>query len=627
MTDYGAVGLKAGIEIHQQLNTKYKLFCKCPTLLRDTNESTYEFRRYLHPTRSEMGEIDQAALQESRYHRLFTYKAYDVTCLVENDEEPPREINPDAVDTALEIALLLNADIVDKMHTMRKIVIDGSNTAGFQRTALAATGGSVETCLGPVGISVLCLEEEAAQRVSEGGEGVVYSLDRLGIPLVEIGTEPDIKTPEHARETAQLLGMMLRSTGKVKRGIGTIRQDVNVSIAKGARIEVKGVQTLQLVEDVVCNEVERQLALLEIRDELRERSASVDGSIIDVTDVFKDTKSKVIGKALKKKDSAVLAARLKGYGGIPGRKIQPTRTFGGELSDRARLYGVGGLFHTDELPNYGITDDEVGRLREVVKAGDDDCIIIIADEKRRAEDAIKAALERAAVALEGVPEETRRANPDGSTSYLRPLPGAARMYPETDVPPVEITKERIDAIELPELVSERTERYKKGFGLSEEMAAQMARSPNYELFEEITQKYDMQPNISSSMLTSRITELSRENVPIENLTDDHIRSVSSLLAGGTIAKEGIPALLRVMAWEPDKTMNEFLESAGLTAPSSGDIDDIIERIVNEKKDFIMEKGERALGPLMGIAMEELRGKVDGQTVSSKLRERVNNILK
>ena len=159
------------------------------------------------------------------------------------------------------------------------------------------------------------------------------------------------------------------------------------------------------------------------------------------------------------------------------------------------------------------------------------------------------------------------------------------------------------------------------------MAAQMARSPNYELFEEITQKYDMQPNISSSMLTSRITELSRENVPIENLTDDHIRSVSSLLAGGTIAKEGIPALLRVMAWEPDKTMNEFLESAGLTAPSSGDIDDIIERIVNEKKDFIMEKGERALGPLMGIAMEELRGKVDGQTVSSKLRERVNNILK
>ncbi|MCK4928753.1 MAG: Glu-tRNA(Gln) amidotransferase subunit GatE, partial [Methanosarcinales archaeon] len=232
--DYSKLGLMAGLEIHQQLDTEEKLFCGCPTTLRDTADSNFEFFRYLRPTRSEMGEVDRAAAEEAMVTRRFIYKAYGTTCLVENDEEPPRELNREALDITLQIAKMLNMRVFDEIHTMRKIVIDGSNTSGFQRTALASTGGYMETSQGNVGIGVLCLEEEAAKKVEDKGDSVIYSLDRLGIPLVEIGTEPDIVSPAHARETAELIGMLLRSTGSVKRGLGTIRQDVNISIARGA---------------------------------------------------------------------------------------------------------------------------------------------------------------------------------------------------------------------------------------------------------------------------------------------------------------------------------------------------------------------------------------------------------
>jgi len=148
--------------------------------------------------------------------------------------------------------------IVDEVEIMRKMVIDGSNTSGFQRTAYIGSQGCIDTSHGPVGIDILCLEEEAARIVEDRGDSLIYSLDRLGIPLVEIGTAPDIVSPAHAREVAKTLGMILRSTGRVQRGLGTIRQDVNVSIKGGARVEVKGVQDLNLIDKIVEMEVLRR---------------------------------------------------------------------------------------------------------------------------------------------------------------------------------------------------------------------------------------------------------------------------------------------------------------------------------------------------------------------------------
>src|SRR6056297_639240 len=406
--DHEELGLVAGLEIHQQLDTETKLFCDSPTAERDSDESDRSITRRLHPTKSELGELDDAAMEESRVDREFTYLAYDTTCLVEEDDEPPRRVDGEALSVALQIADLLDLNVVDQAHVMRKLVIDGSNTSGFQRSILLGQDGEIETDAGSVSVVDLMLEEESAKRVEETDDGVVYSLDRLGVPLVEIGTGPDIRSPAGARAAAERIGMLLRSTGSVKRGLGTIRQDVNVSIEEGARVEVKGVQDLQGIEDIVRGEVGRQAELLEIRDALRGRDATV-GDPQAVTDIFADTDSGVLRRAIDA-DGSVFAVPLCGFDGLVGHEIGPDRRLGTELSDHAKRHGAGGVFHTDELPAYGVTEDEVEALREAVGADPEDAVAIVAASSEVAENAIAAAAERAATALEGVPEETRGAN-------------------------------------------------------------------------------------------------------------------------------------------------------------------------------------------------------------------------
>ena len=623
--DYRALGLKAGLEIHQQLNTKEKLFCGCPTLLRDTKESNFEFFRYLRPTQSEMGMVDRAALEEVKLTKKFIYKAYDTTCLVENDEEPPRELNQEAVECSLIIARMLNMNIVDELYTMRKIVIDGSNTSGFQRTGLVATDGYLESSAGRVGIGVLCLEEEAAQKVEDRGDSVIYSLDRLGIPLVEIGTAPDIVSPAHAREVAEKLGMFLRSTGKVKRGLGTIRQDINISIAEGARVEIKGVQELDLIETIVEREVARQAALLEIKRELNKRKAVVSDKIVDVTSVFARTTSKVILKALK--GGVVYAVNLPGFSGLVGRELQPGRRLGTEFSDRAKKSGVGGIFHTDELPNYGITDEEVKALCNAVEAEVNDCVVMVADSREKAQGAMEAVIIRAREALEIVPEETRRALPDGNSAYMRPLPGAARMYPETDVPPVEITQERIGSIELPELIEERIARYMKRFRLNEELAGQIARSENFVIFESILQQVpNANANVVVRTLETVLYELGNEGVNVNNIKEVHLMELFRLHADGKIPNEAVSEVLKLIAVKPELTVEKAVGTLGIGGVGTGELEAAIDKIINSRMDFIKEKGMNSAGPLMGVVMKELRGKVSGQEISRLLKEKLSKKL-
>ncbi len=623
--DYRALGLRSGLEIHQQLDTKEKLFCGCPTILRDTKESNFGFFRYLRPTQSEMGVVDRAALEEMKLTKKFIYKAYDTTCLVENDEEPPRELNQEAVECSLIIARMLNMNIVDELYTMRKIVIDGSNTSGFQRTGLVATDGYLESSAGRVGIGVLCLEEEAAQKVEDRGDSVIYSLDRLGIPLVEIGTAPDIVSPAHAREVAEKLGMFLRSTGKVKRGLGTIRQDINISIAEGARVEIKGVQDLDLIEIIVEREVARQFALLEIKRELNKRKAAVSDKIIDVTSVFAGTTSKVILKALK--GGVVYAVNLPGFSGLVGRELQPGRRLGTEFSDRAKKSGVGGIFHTDELPNYGITEDEVKALRNAVEAEVNDCVVMVADTKEKAQGAMEAVIMRAREALEIVPEETRRALPDGNSAYMRPLPGAARMYPETDVPPVEITQERIDSIELPELIEERIGRYMKQFRLNEELAGQIARSENFVIFESILQQVpNANANVVVRTLETVLCELEKEGANVNNIKDVHLMELFRLHADGKIPNEAVREVLKLIAVKPELTVEKAVGTLGIGGVETGELEAAIDKIINSRMDFIKEKGMNSEGPLMGVVMKELRGKVSGQEISRLLKEKLSKKL-
>ncbi|NHN48519.1 Glu-tRNA(Gln) amidotransferase subunit GatE [Halostella sp. JP-L12] len=614
--DYEDLGLVAGLEIHQQLDTATKLFCECPTDLRDPAESGRSFTRYLHPTKSELGEIDEAALEESQVEREFEYLAYDTTCLVEEDDEPPHRLDEEATEVALEIAQLLDMNVVDQAHVMRKIVVDGSNTSGFQRTTKVASDGAIETDEGTVRIEDLMLEEESAQRVEETGEGVRYSLDRLGIPLVEIGTKPDIRSPEQARAAAERIGMLLRSTGAVKRGLGTIRQDVNVSIAEGARVEMKGVQSLDDIDDLVRNEVRRQVELLDIADELQARDASV-GEVVDVSETFADTDSGVIRGALDA-GGAVKAVPLYGFDGLVGREIQPDRRLGTELSDHAKRHGAGGIFHTDELPAYGVTEEEVEALREAVGAGSEDAVAIVADDEATAAGAIEAAAERAEVAVEDVPEETRGANEDGTSRYLRPLPGAARMYPETDVPPVEPD---VSEVETPELLTEKVDRYQEEYGLDAGLAEQVAYGRRMPLFEDLVAA-GADATLAAQTLESTLTALRRDDVPVENLTDDHLRDAVTLVDGGEVPNEGMEDLLTALAEDPDLTAEEAVEAEDLGGVDESEVRDAVVEVVDRNEEQVAEEGMGAFSGLMGEAMGALRGKADGDLVSEVLREEI-----
>ncbi len=607
--DFEKLGLKAGIEIHQQLNTKEKLFCHCPTALRDFDERTGEFFRYLRATESEMGEIDRAAKEEMMVMRRFTYYAYDTTCLVENDEEPPAPLNPEALSIALTIAKMTGMTPVEQVHVMRKLVIDGSNTSGFQRTALVAMNGTL-----PQGarIESICLEEEAAQRV----EGEIFSLDRLGIPLVEITTAPDMHTPEQVQEVARTIGMILRSTGCVKRGIGTIRQDINISIAAGARVEIKGVQELDLIDEVVRREAARQVNLLAIRDELMKRGASVLPDPIPVTDLFADTESSILKKA-----KHIVAILLRGFDGLVGREIQPGRRLGSEMADYAKKCGVGGIFHTDELPAYGVTAEEVAKLRESLGAGETDCVVLVAASEDRALCAARQVMRRAALALEGVPEETRKMLEGGSTSYMRPLPGAARMYPETDIFPVPVSPERMEEIELPELITVKAERFVADLGLDEALARQMAYSEKAGSFERAVQE-GVKPTLAARTLLGTLRELRREGVDVDRLDDDAVIDILVRAESGSLAKEAIPGVLTAMSG--GVSIDDAIQQVA-PAMSEEELLLLIRDILSTRSDFIKERGMGALGPLMGVVMKEARGKADGKLISELLKRELQQM--
>jgi len=356
--DYEKLGLKVGLECHQQLNTKEKLFCSCkPELFR--GEPKITFLRRLRPTQSEMGQIDPAAYFEFKKGVKILYEADPQTsCLVEMDEEPPHDLNREALDITLTAALMMNAKPVDEVHVMRKVVIDGSNTTGFQRTCVVALGGEIRVDGKKISIEHVSLEEDAARKTGKEGFIVRYRIDRLCIPLIEVTTAPVIHSPKEAERVALTIGQILRATGKVKRGLGTIRQDLNISIREGALIEVKGVQELELISRVIELEVQRQLALIQISKELRARGVTEDqikSKIIDVTSIFKDTKCRVLRRAIKQK-KRIMTIKLPGFSGLLGRELIPGLRLGTEMADRARFWGrVGGIIHTDEMPEYGVS--------------------------------------------------------------------------------------------------------------------------------------------------------------------------------------------------------------------------------------------------------------------------------
>ena len=621
--DFEKIDLKVGLEIHQQLNTNKKLFCKCRPI--ESDEYTEKFSRRLRTAKSELGELDPAALFEKTKSKKISYYANSQSsCLVEKDEEPPHDLDYDAKKTSLLISCMLESKIFSEIHVMRKTVIDGSNTAGFQRTMLVSQGGNLNVNGKKIGVQAICLEEDAAKLLKDEQDQRNYSLDRLGIPLVEIALEPVIAKPTEVKEIALTLGRLLRVTGMVKRGIGSIRQDVNISVMNSGVVEVKGVQQLDQLEKIIDYEAKRQYGLILIAEKLKKLSITISKEdVFDITEVFKDCESKIIQNALKLKIK-IKAILVRNFSGMFGFEPYPGIRLGKEIGQLVRFFGVGGVFHSDELPNYGINDSDVDNVKKYLKLVDGDGFLIIAGEDSKLDYAIDSIINRIKDATQGVPAETRGATQDGETIFLRPRPGASRMYPETDIPSISVLPEEIKLAKenIPKSWNDSIAEIQQKYSLNSQLSEQIFDSEYLELFEKICENKKNSPNFVASILCSSITNLQRKGFDAILLKPEHIIESFELLASDKIPKESLEIIFESIMSGKSENVSIAIQSTDVSSMGEDELNDILDKIIQNNMDLVKERGENALVTLMGIAMKEVRGKASGKMVNALLRKKI-----
>lgn len=622
-------GVKVGLEIHQQLKTNKKLFCNCTPI--ESDEYTKKFQRKLRAVKSELGEYDPAALFEKSKSKIISYYANSQSsCLVEEDEEPPHNLDKDAKNLALIIASSLKSKIFSEIYPMRKTVIDGSNTTGFQRTMLISQGGFIEVEGEKIGVQSICLEEDAAKLIGDKGSVREYSLDRLGVPLVEIALEPVEGKPSQIKKIALSLGKLLRSTKKVTRGIGSIRQDVNVSVKDGgAVVEVKGVQQLDQLEKIVEFEAKRQYGLVKIAEKLKKSKFKevTKDSVLEITDDWKSCKSKIIQKALKD-NSVIKALKIPNFAGMFGYSPYEGIRLGKEIGQLVKFYGIGGVFHSDELPNYGIEEKDIEIVKNLLGINENDAFLIIAAPAVKIDLAIESIIKRINSATKGVPAETRMATPNGDTVFLRPRPGASRMYPETDVPPIIVTKKELEVAEnnIPKSWDESLKELQEKYNLNFQLAEQIFDSQYIDLFEKISSKTQINPTFVASILCSSITNLERNGLNSKLLINEEIEKTFEYLQNGKITKESIEIIFENIMAGKSNSLEEAIKNTSIETLDEAKLEKIIEKITNENRGIIENQKERAIGPLMGIAMKNLRGKASGEMINKLLIKNIKKIL-
>ena len=667
------LGFMCGLEIHQQLDTG-KLHSRMPSKLFD-----YKFdeipptwkksARKLRAARGEGGEIDVAARFEHRRNRSFVYFQSPNASLIELDEAPPDIHDNDAIDVVLTISAMMNAKPVTALQAMRKTVVDGSNTSGFQRTTLIANQGVLQTKSGNVGIDVICLEEDSARKLitqkTSNGDIVYYNLDRLGIPLVEIATAPDIVSPEHAKESAINLGTLLRDTRRVRRGLGSIRQDLNVSISCGDRVEIKGCQDLEWIPKIIRLEMARQIHMYRLANELRSEAnlpklspnrlndkipienrvalhvkSKIKREIHDVTELFLNCESSMLQNSISNHE-VVKCIILPGFAGKLGSKKNDINgsqlpRLGRELASAAKLAGVAGIFHSDELPAYGITDSDVNSVVKHLSLSDEDAFVLCVAPDWQSDLALESVLNRARSAYHRITPEVRnvvirKGQPDdGTTTAMRPLPGGARMYPETDVPILNIKKERWQRIlnNLPLTQQERYERISE-IGVSNNQIDAVIRAELDDvLIQGIEGKIDdLIPPIPAKAWATAILE-NPETIPFPVLASSiHLRESNLLTREGVIPISKLAMNSNIPNSNLVSWMQEKISDLGYSPANADDVEVIIDETINEMNEMVKDRGFGAVGPLMGVVMKKLGGTADGKLVNKLLKSKIEDLIK
>jgi glutamyl-tRNA(Gln) amidotransferase subunit E len=646
--DPASLNLKVGFEIHQQLATKSKLFCNCSC--EEAKKYDSSFVRKLRPTQSELGAYDPAAMFEfSKMHTVEYQSAFGSSCLVEADEEPPHEVSTDALEIALIFSLALHSKVMDEIHVMRKIVIDGSNTTGFQRTMLVASGGYIDIAGRRVGVQSICLEEDAAKLIGDEKGVRKFGLDRLGVPLVEIALEPVTGKPSEIMQIALTLGRLLRASKRVARGLGSIRQDINISVQNGAVVEVKGVQQLDQLVKVIEHEMQRQYGLIVIAQKLKEKNVDIKkigDRIEDVTDILGNKTPSRIVKKIIEGGGLIIAIKVPGFAGMIGFEPYKDIRLGRELGKLVKFYDIDGVFHSDELPNYGITENDVVAVKQRLQMSHKDAFIILGGPNDKVKFASDAIIRRLKAAVDGVPAETRAATSESNTVFLRPRPGVARMYPETDILPIAITDSMLVSLadKVPRQWDEIVDSLAKKYNLNRKLASQIFDSDYINVFEEIASKTKVQPTFIASKLTEDLTSLQRQGLDASVLTDDVIKNIFVRLDRGSITKESVVLIFeKLMKNEPTmvnivkeqinvkeaveaRIVNAAIEAAGVSSISDEELSKGLDRIISNNMTMIKEKGMNALNTLMGRAMAEYRGKANGQKVNAMLKDKMSKMV-
>jgi glutamyl-tRNA(Gln) amidotransferase subunit E len=614
--DYFELGFKSGLEIHQQLKTQKKLFCRCPAG-EYYEEYDAEVLRHMRPTLSELGEYDGTALMEFKTRKEIVYQLNKRNiCTYEMDDTPPFELNQEALDIALEVTLLLNCNIVGELHIARKQYLDGSIPAGFQRTTILGTDGWVPYKNRRIGIRQLGLEEDACREVSDRGHRRVYKTDRLSIPLIETVTYPDMRVPWEVAEVAELLRELARSTGKVRTGIGRARQDVNVSVEGGTRVEIKGVHRIPYIP---------RLTHFELRSEIQGRGVTKEtlgSTAAEVTDILKNTAFSPIRRALER-EWRVLAVGLAQFKGLLSFPLQPGRDFASEVSDRVRVIAC-----LDELPNIvhsemmdnPITLAEWKKIGAALRAKKDDAIVLVWGDVKDSETAAEEIVIRAREAADCIPNETRQAFPTGINGFERILPGPNRMYPDTDMPPVPVSEERIERARgrLPMPPWERRAYFRK-LGLPPEIIEGLVIDERAPLFQRAVESLSFNPTLAGVILSQTLKSLKRKGFPVSRLGDEEILDLFTRHVRGEFAREAFPDILKRMSTE-NRSPGESLAKLGLVPLGGEDVREIVRIVGGLERNLDPRDPGKKFRYLMGVLMAELRGRFSGEKVASFLRD-------
>ena len=619
--DYTDLGFKSGLEIHQQLLTSKKLFCRCPAG-QYSDEFNAEILRHMRPTLSELGEYDGTALMEFKTKKEIIYQIHrDTVCTYEMDDTPPFELNHEALDISLEIGLLYGCSMVDEIHIARKQYLDGSIPTGFQRTTIVGVNGSVPYKDRRIGIVQLGLEEDACREVSDVGHLRTYLTDRLGMPLIETVTAADMRTPQEVAEVAEILRRLVRSTGKVRTGAGAARQDVNVSVTGGTRIEIKGVPRIPDIPLLTYNEALRQYNLLKLRDELHQRGITQEtlrSKTEDVTKLVRNTLYQPISNAIGEK-LLVYGVLLRGFRGLLRWQTQPDTYFSREISDRVRVVAclttLPNIIHSDS-PSETISSSEWQALKKAMSATDDDTMVLVWGNKQDVTTGASEIVIRAREATIGIPSETRQALRDGTNGFERILPGPNRMYPDTDLPPIRISKERLrlTSTQVPEPFWGR-ERWYRELKVPQDLVGPLSYSTHADLFGTAVREWGISPALAAVTLIQLPKRIGKKLGRKVDFSSALLREVLLALRERALAREGVlPALLAVAEG------NGFSREALPPPCTEDELNSVIRQCATEMSSVALHDPGKSQAVLTGLVMAKVRGRIAGSVVVERIAD-------